>query len=270
MNPFSLLKTAGGGKAAGPPGSRCCRLLLGRGRARQLAGGPQLAREGRQSRARARTSPGAAGALFGLLGALWVRRLLGPRVSLLPGRHGVVRGIPQLPLRVRYPPHRADPEPQSGAHQPRGAARHPRLRDRVSGPWAPGCARGKARSPGGAAALREEGWGAGAGSRLPGPPFSVRESGAAGGDRRGAEGRPGLGGGRGRGCQHGEVTSGWWDSLTGVVGLLGGSCRQDRHPPEGDPVPEGDHPAGVCIKVIITPHQTTWGGGESEGRLFVL
>lgn len=194
VNPFSLPKTAGG-EAAAPPGSRC--LLLGRGQDRRLAGSPQLAGAGTgnqepepmQAPGLQERSPGCSGRC----GSAGLREPLSGvwgLPSALPGRrHGVVRGFSQLPLRVRHPPHRADPEPQSGAHQPRGAARHPRLRDRVSGRVGPGAGLrshppgqrcGEARSP--AAAVGGRGLG----------PAAVRKEGQllAGTPRgRGAEGR---------------------------------------------------------------------------------
>lgn len=239
MNPFSLPKTARGGELrrlrAAAAASSSSSSAAGR------AGGWQAARSwrGRAGNQKPVQVPGLAATFSGLLGALWFRRAL--------GRHGVVRGFSQLPLRIRHPPYRADPQPQSGAHQPRGAARHPRLRDRVSGRLGPaagpriplpaGLHSGQARTPAaavglGAAAAREEEGQLLAGSppgerepaaslrarRLPGAPFLSGRRGLGWGGgrrRRGAEGRPGLGRGGGPGCQRQEVTSGWWDSLTG-------------------------------------------------------
>lgn len=110
------------------------------GGARRWRGGPAI-----RSRYNPRYKPqykprGCGSALRAARGAV-SRRGCGSRCPACGGfppalatrRHGVVWGSPQLSLRVRHPPHRADPQPQSGAHQPRGAARHPRLRDRVSG-----------------------------------------------------------------------------------------------------------------------------------------
>lgn len=148
VNPFSQPKRAGGEVAAPPSGGR-------------RGWGPVI-------KSPSRYKPrGCGSALRAPRGAV-VPRGCGSRCpacggSLSPAvpgsrrrRHGVVRGFSQLSFRVRYPPYRADPEPQSGAHQPRGAARHPRLRDRVSGrgewtptcvPSPPGCGWGKPAAP---------------------------------------------------------------------------------------------------------------------------